>query len=140
MFERWVSEYINNWASCDTFCNHTVGTFLEMYPSYIEELKKWTGSQNRWVRRASTVSLIIPAKKGLFKEDIFEIAEKLLLDTDDLVQKGYGWMLKSLSVKYEEDVYSYVLSKRAVMPRTALRYAIEKMPKEMKQEAMKKVF
>lgn len=136
MFERWVNEYVTNWASCDTLCNHTVGTFLEMYPLHIEKLKDWTKSQNRWVRRASAVSLIIPARKGLFKEDIFEIADNLLLDTDDLVQKGYGWMLKSLCTKYEDDVYQYVLSKRDIMPRTALRYAIEKMPKAMKQEAM----
>ena len=91
---------------------------------------------NRWVRRASAVSLIIQARKGLFKEDIFEIADNLLMDTDDLVQKGYGWMLKSLCTKYEDDVYQYVLSKRDIMPRTALRYAIEKMPKDRKQEAM----
>lgn len=136
VFERWVNEYVTNWASCDTLCNHTIGTFLEMYPSSIEKLKEWTKSQNRWVRRAVAVSLIVPAKKGLFKEDIFEIADSLLLDTDDLVQKGYGWMLKSLCTKYEDDVYQYVLSKRDVMPRTALRYAIEKMPKPMKQEAM----
>lgn len=138
VFEKWVNTYVSNWASCDTFCNHTVGTFLERYPSYIEKLKEWTKSSNRWVRRASAVSLIIPAKKGLFKEDIFEIADKLLLDTDDLVQKGYGWMLKSLSAYYEEDVYRYVLNKRDIMPRTSLRYAIEKMPKEKRQEAMKK--
>ncbi|MDD2287183.1 MAG: DNA alkylation repair protein [Paludibacter sp.] len=136
MFERWVNEYVTNWASCDTLCNHTIGTFLEMYPLHIEKLKDWTKFQNRWVRRASAVSLIIPARKGLFKEDIFEIADNLLLDTDDLVQKGYGWMLKSLCTKYEDDVYQYVLSKRDIMPRTALRYAIEKMPKAMKQEAM----
>lgn len=138
VFERWLNEYVSNWAACDTFCNHTVGTFVEMYPGYIEKLKEWTQSANRWVRRAAAVSLIIPAKKGLFKEDIFEIADKLLLDTDDLVQKGYGWMLKSFCHNYEEDVYRYVLSKREIMPRTALRYAIEKMPKEMRQEAMKK--
>jgi 3-methyladenine DNA glycosylase AlkD len=138
VFERWVNKYVCNWASCDTLCNHTIGTFLEMYPAYIEKLKEWTGSENRWVRRASAVSLIIPAKKGLFKEDIFQIADKLLLDTDDLVQKGYGWMLKSACNNYEEDVYRYVLSKRDIMPRTALRYAIEKMPEEKKKEAMKK--
>ncbi len=61
-----------------------------------------------------------------------------MLDNDDLVQKGYGWMLKTLCNNYEEEVYQYVLSKREIMPRTALRYAIEKMPPEMKQEAMKK--
>jgi len=136
LFEKWINEYVTNWASCDTLCNHTVGTFLEMYPLYIERLKDWTKSQNRWVRRASAVSLIIPAKNGLFKEEIFEIADNLLLDADDLVQKGYGWMLKSLCTKHEDDVYRYVLSKKDIMPRTALRYAIEKMPTARKQEAM----
>ena len=136
LFERWVNEYVTNWASCDTLCNHTIGTFLERYPLYIEKMKDWTKSTNRWVRRASAVSLIIPAKRGLFKEDIFEIADHLLKDTDDLVQKGYGWMLKSLCAKYEDDVYQFVLSKRDIMPRTALRYAIEKMPMARKQEAM----
>ena len=134
VFESWVNTYVSNWASCDTFCNHTVGTFLEKYPSYVEKLKEWTNSQNRWVRRASAVSLIIPAKEGLFKKDIFEIADKLLLDTDDLVQKGYGRMRKSLSTDYEEDVFRYVLEKRDIISRTSLRYAIEKMPKEKGQE------
>ncbi|MDD4802918.1 MAG: DNA alkylation repair protein [Syntrophomonas sp.] len=138
VFARWVNEYVSNWASCDTLCNHTVGTFLEMYPLYIEKLKEWTQSPNRWDRRASAVSLIIPAKKGLFKKEIFEIADTLLLDADDLVQKGYGWMLKSLGTNYEDDVYEYVLKKRDIMPRTALRYAIEKMPQARKQEAMKR--
>jgi 3-methyladenine DNA glycosylase AlkD len=138
VFEKWVNQYVGNWASCDTLCNHSIGTLIEMYPTYIEKLKEWTGSKNRWVRRASAVSLIVPAKKGLFKEDIFEIADKLLLDADDLVQKGYGWMLKSLCNNYEDDVYRYVLNNRTIMPRTALRYAIEKMPKDKKQEAMKR--
>ena len=138
-FERWVNEYVSNWASCDTLCNHSIGSFLMRYPQYIENIKGWTSSKNRWVKRASAVSLIIPARKGLFKKEIFEIADSLLLDTDDMVQKGYGWMLKSLAEAYEEDVFQYVLQKRAVMPRTALRYAIEKMPTEKRQEAMKKV-
>jgi len=138
-FERWVNEYVSNWASCDTLCNHSIGSFLMRYPQYIENIKGWTSSKNRWVKRASAVSLIIPARKGLFKKEIFEIADSLLLDTDDMVQKGYGWMLKSLAEAYEEDVFQYVLEKRAVMPRTALRYAIEKMPTEKRQEAMKKV-
>ena len=102
-------------------------------------MKEWTHSPNRWVKRASAVSFILPARKGLFKEDIFDIANNLLLDTNDMVQKGYGWMLKSLADSYEDEVFQYVLSKRAVMPRTALRYAIEKMPPDKKQEAMKRV-
>jgi len=137
-FKQWIESYVSNWASCDTFCNHTVGDFIMMYPEFLAELKTFTKSENRWVRRAAAVTLIIPAKKGLFLNDIFEIADNLLLDTDDLVQKGYGWMLKAASQAHQQEVFDYVVKNKATMPRTALRYAIEKMPKEMRQEAMKK--
>lgn len=138
IFEHWVKDYVSNWADCDTLCNHTIGTFIMMYPDYLKELKKWATSPNRWEKRASAVTLIIPARKGMFLKDIFEIADILLLDNDHLVQKGYGWMLKAASEAHQKEVYEYVISKRAIMPRTALRYAIEKMPKEMRTEAMKK--
>jgi 3-methyladenine DNA glycosylase AlkD len=138
IFEHWINNYVNNWADCDTLCNHTIGTFIMMYPEYINELKKWATSSNRWTKRASAVTLIIPARKGLFLKEIFEIADILLLDKDDLVQKGYGWMLKATSQSNLKKVFDYIISKREIMPRTALRYAIEKMPKELKIEAMKK--
>ncbi len=139
IFEAWVYKYVSNWAACDSLCNHSIGSFLEQYPSIVEDIKEWTFSKNRWVKRASAVSFILPARKGLFKRDIFEIADKLLMDTDDMVQKGYGWMLKSLADACEDEVFKYVLDHRANMPRTALRYAIEKMPDEKKREAMKRV-
>lgn len=138
MFERWVHDYLTNWADCDTLCNHTIGNFVMMYPGYIAELKKWATSSKRFVKRASAVTLIIPARKGLFLNDIFEIADILLFDKDDLVQKGYGWMLKAASEAHQKEVFNYVMSKKAVMPRTALRYAIEKMPADLRVEAMKK--
>lgn len=137
-FERWIKLYVNNWASCDTLCNHTVGDFVMMYPEFILKLKRFAHSENRWVKRAAAVSLIIPARKGLFLNDIFEIADTLLMDGDDLVQKGYGWMLKAASQAHQQFVFKYVMSKKAVMPRTALRYAIEKMPDELKKQAMLK--
>jgi 3-methyladenine DNA glycosylase AlkD len=136
--DRWVKNYVSNWAECDTLCNHSVGSFLMKYPSYIKELKKWARSQNRWVKRASAVSLIIPAKRGLFLRDIFEIADMLLLDPDDMVQKGYGWMLKAASRAHEREVFDYVMKHKKDMPRTAFRYAIEKMRPGLKKEAMKK--
>jgi len=138
VLERWVNSYVTNWASCDTLCNHTVGSFIDMYPEFLEKLKDWAKSSNRWTKRASAVSLIIPARQGRYLEDIFEIADILLLDSDDLVQKGYGWMLKAASQAHQNEVFDYVMRNKAVMPRTALRYAIEKMPKELKVEAMKR--
>ena len=109
-----------------------------MYPNYLSDLKRWARSHNRWVKRASAVSLIVPARKGMFLEDIFEIADILHADKDDMVQKGYGWMLKVASQAHQEKVFDYVISKKGTMPRTALRYAIEKMPVELKQKAMTK--
>lgn len=138
VFDKWVRNYVGNWAACDTLCNHTVGTFVMMYPEYIERLKKWAHSDNRWTKRAAAVSLIVPARKGLFRSDIFEIADTLLTDDDDMVRKGYGWMLKAAADHTQRDVFGYVMSKKDVMPRTALRYAIEKMPSEMKKQAMAK--
>ncbi|MFA5105363.1 MAG: DNA alkylation repair protein [Candidatus Micrarchaeia archaeon] len=55
-----------------------------------------------------------------------------------MVQKGYGWLLKEASRKHQKEVFDYVCAHRHEMPRTALRYAIELMPKEMRTEAMKK--
>jgi 3-methyladenine DNA glycosylase AlkD len=101
-------------------------------------LKKWAKSENRWVKRASSVTLIIPARKGLFLNDIFEIANTLLTDTDDMVQKGYGWMLKAASQAYEKEVFDFIMNNKKAMPRTALRYAIEKMSPELKSKAMEK--
>jgi 3-methyladenine DNA glycosylase AlkD len=138
IFERWVNSYVSNWASCDTFCNHSVGTLIEMYPALLSGLKKWAKSKNRWVKRASSVSLIVPARRGMFLDDIFEIADILHSDMDDMVQKGYGWMLKAASQLHQEEVFNYVFSKKATMPRTSLRYAIEKMPLELKAKAMAK--
>ncbi|AFD06161.1 putative DNA alkylation repair enzyme [Solitalea canadensis DSM 3403] len=137
-FERWINSYVSNWASCDTFCNHTVGSFIEQYPESVNKLKSWAVSDNRWMKRAAAVSLIIPARKGLFLNEIFSIADTLLHDKDDLVQKGYGWMLKAASQAHEKEVFKYVISKKTTMPRTALRYAIEKIPKELKTIAMAK--
>jgi 3-methyladenine DNA glycosylase AlkD len=138
IFEKWVDGYVNNWAACDTLCNHTVGAFIEMYPKFIANLKGWSKSENRWKKRASAVSLIIPARKGLFLPEIFEIADTLIPDPDDLVQKGYGWMLKAASKAHQTEVFDFVVFRKEIMPRTAFRYAIEKMPPERRAEAMKK--
>ena len=137
-FQRWVDKYIDNWAKCDTFCNHSVGNLIEKYPKLIDELKKWSKNENKWLRRASAVSLIVPAKKGLFLNDVFEICDILLLDKEDMVQKGYGWLLKVASNKHQKEVFNYVIKNKEVMPRTSLRYAIEKMPEKMRKKAMEK--
>ena len=138
IFEKWIHQYVHNWAVCDTFCNQSMGALLISFPEQTEMLYRWTESQNRWVRRAAAVSLIVPAKKGLFELVIFDICNELIADSDPMVQKGYGWLLKVYSQIQLEMVFSYVTRNEGRMPRTAFRYAIEKMPKSYRERAMKK--
>jgi 3-methyladenine DNA glycosylase AlkD len=137
-FKVWIERYINNWAKCDGFCNHTIGDLIQKYPESLNEVKGWAKSKNRWLKRAAAASLIVPAKKGDFMREAFEICDLLLEDEEDMVQKGYGWLLKEESRKHQKEVFDYVFKNRKVMPRTALRYAIELMPQELKRQAMKK--
>jgi len=74
-FEYWIEHHVHNWAICDNFCNNSMGAFLLKYPTYVSHLKRWAVTDNRWLQRAAAVSLIIPAKQGLFSKEILEIAE-----------------------------------------------------------------
>ena len=141
-FEIWIKQYVDSWGKGDDFCTHTIHYFVENFPETIPRIKSWAHSDNMWFRRASAVSFI--TSKGSWYigkhtlPDIFEVARILLTDKEDLVQKGYGWMLKSASAFDEQAVFDFVMENKAEMPRTALRYAIEYMPKDLKQKAMAK--
>lgn len=139
IFESWLKKYVDNWGKCDDYCTHVLGEFILQYPKYLPQLNVWAKSKNRWVRRAAAVILIYPVR---YKEDylkkVFAIADILLMDEDDLVQKGYGWMLKEAGNKYQKQVFIYVMKNKHKMPRTALRYAIEKMPQNLRQKALAK--
>jgi len=137
-FESWLEKYVNNWGACDDFCTHAFGYFVYEYPEYISDVKEWTKSDNMWKRRAAAVIMIYSIRKEKHLDDILEIADLLFYDDEDLVQKGYGWMLKEASKNYEKEVFDYIMKNKDDMPRTSLRYAIEKMPGEMREKAMEK--
>jgi 3-methyladenine DNA glycosylase AlkD len=136
VFEKWIKSYVNNWSSCDKFCNHTVGALLIGYPNSLRYLKIWAKSKHRWLKRAAAVSLIVPARQGLHTDTIFEVAGILLNDNDEFVQKGYGWLLKEASKHRQEEVFEFVMKHKQSMPRLSLRYAIEHFPPELKTLAM----
>ena len=138
VFHRWILDYLSGWGSCDDLCTHSIPYHLMKFPQFVDEYKKLVTSDNPWARRASAVTFIIPVRKELFFEHVFDISDALMHDKEDLVLKGYGWLLKEATRHYQDEVYEYVLSHRKDMPRIALRYAIEKLPKEMRTEAMKK--
>lgn len=138
VLESWLKKYVHGWGSCDDLCTHAFGAFIFQFPKYVSNVKEWAESANRWMRRASAVVMIYSIRRKQKLERIFEIADLLLTDSDVMVQKGYGWMLKESSNKYPQEIFNYVMKHKRKMPRTALRYAIEKLPPKLKKEAMKK--
>jgi 3-methyladenine DNA glycosylase AlkD len=127
LFERWIDRYVRNWAHCDGVSSWLVSGCIENDASLIPRLNGWTRSRNRWKRRAAAVSLLQEAKQGRHLEAIFRIAEALLEDPDDMVQKGVGWLLKETYPKRAREVVRFLEPRRARAPRLLLRYAAEKM-------------
>ena len=138
IFKNWIDKYLDNWAKIDSFCNHTIYELLIIFPDQLSEVISWKESKNRWMKRASTVSLILLARKGIYLEEAFQLATFLMQDGDDMVQKGYGWLLKEESRTHQKEVLDFVIKNKKIMPRTALRYAIELMPAELRKRAMEK--
>ena len=135
IFTSWLKKYVTNWGACDHICL-PLGIFISIYPEFIPKIKNWTTAKSRWVRRAAAVSMIYSVRNKKYLDSVFKIADSLLQDKDDMVQKGYGWLLKEASNVYPQEVFRYVMEHKKEMPRTALRYAIEKMPPEWKKKAM----
>ncbi|KXH76880.1 MAG: hypothetical protein AM326_06300 [Candidatus Thorarchaeota archaeon SMTZ-45] len=138
LLESWLMKHVHGWGACDDLCTHALGAFIHQFPESIQKAREWTISENRWVRRASAVCLIYSVRRKEHLEDVLATADALLIDSDIMVQKGYGWMLKEASNHYPKEIFNYVMKNRRDMPRTALRYAIEKLSPEYKAEAMKR--
>jgi 3-methyladenine DNA glycosylase AlkD len=136
ILEGWLKKHVSNWAACDTLCGGPLGEFLLRFPQFLPRVQKWARSENRWLRRASAVALILAAKREKYLSEAYKTADILLEDEDDMVQKGYGWLLKEIANKRPQEVLDFVMKRKATMPRTALRYAIEKMPPAWKKRAM----
>ncbi|MDR7855745.1 DNA alkylation repair protein [Tissierella sp.] len=137
IFERWLKEYITGWSDCDDFCTHAFGELLSQKNELFTNILEWTKDPNYCVRRAAAVVLIYPIKQNKY-EDInpFLISDSLMYDDHYLVLKGYGWMLKVLSQVERDNVINYLINNKDNMPRTAFRYALEKMDKDAKLTLM----
>lgn len=137
IFYGWLKKYVRGWGDCDDFCTHAFGELLRRYKTLFPKIKEWTKNEDFWVRRASAV-ILIPAilHKDYEGIDPLMISDLLMSDEHDLVQKGYGWMLKSLSQVDMETVTNYLINNHTQMPRTAYRYALEKYDKETRKKLM----
>ena len=136
LFEGWTKLYLSTWGGVDDYCTHTMGYYLYSFPEFVSRVREWANSENPWILRAAAVSLIYGLRRGVHLEYIFDVADAMLQDPRKYVQNGYGWMLKEATKYFQDQVFDYVMKKKDLMPRRSLRYAIEKMPQNLKAQAM----
>jgi 3-methyladenine DNA glycosylase AlkD len=128
LFERWIDRYVHNWANCDGVASWLLAASIENEPTLAECFFGWTKSPNRWKRRAAAVAFLQEAKQGRRTADILRMADKLLQDPDDMVQKGVGWLLKEAYPKKPRELRAFLQARK--VPRLILRLAAEKMTRE----------
>ncbi len=130
------TEYINNWDLVDLSAPYIVGMHLYERPRKI--LYQLAKSSSLWERRIAVVSTFYFIRQGESK-DIFAIADLLLNDQHDLIQKAVGWMLREAGKRISEAEEKCFLEPRyRKMPRTMLRYAIERFSVEDRKHFMAK--
>lgn len=128
-----ANNHCSNWATTDGLCSLVLGPLVQNHPELIEELKRWTREKNLWVRRASAVSLVISARRGKHLDEAYEIAEALFVSPEDLIHKATGWLLRDAGKTDPARLESFLLLHGPRIPRTALRYAIEKFTPEKRK-------
>jgi len=138
LFERWIDRYVNNWAHCDGLSSWLLAACIANEPALMEKLPPWTRSKNRWKRRAAAVSLLQEGKHGRNTETIFAIAGMLRDDSDDMVQKGVGWLLKETYPRRPRETVT-LLTGWPEAPRLMLRYACEKMTPADRNRVLRKL-
>ncbi|MFQ5752402.1 MAG: DNA alkylation repair protein, partial [bacterium] len=104
----------------------------------ISEIINWRHSQNLWLRRACAVSFVGLARKGEHLETVYEITESLFVDKEDLIQKAIGWLLREAGKTDPKRLTSFLLLHGSRIPRTTLRYAIEKFSEQKRKQILTK--
>lgn len=126
--------YINNWDLVDTSVGYIIGPYL--FNKDVSLLYKWVKSKNIWERRMSIIATSYFIRQGQFT-DTLQLAELLLNDRHDLIHKAVGWMLREIGNRNIK-VLTPFLDKHAIhMPRTMLRYSIEKFSPKMRAHYLK---
>ncbi len=136
-WKRWLaSDYAANWATTDAMCGMLIGLLLIRHPDLADRLRSWSRSRNLWVRRASAVGLLPGIRRRLFINQGFETALTLHPDREDLIHKAVGWLLRELSKVEPVRVEQHLLTHRGAIPRTTVRYALERFPVAAKKRLL----
>jgi 3-methyladenine DNA glycosylase AlkD len=128
---------INNWDLVDCSAPHILGNWLLAHQEERKILYKLACSKNLWERRISILSTLAFIRQKEFK-DTLKISEVLIYDKHDLIHKAVGWMLREVGKRDQKTEEEFLKKYSKIMPRTMLRYAIERFPEKKRKLYMAK--
>ncbi|HKB13343.1 MAG TPA: DNA alkylation repair protein [Vicinamibacterales bacterium] len=136
-WKRWLAgNHSANWATTDAICGALIGPLIVRHPELDSRLRAWSRDRNMWVRRASIVGLIPRARQGGSLDLVYEIAQRLHADREDLIQKAVGWALREAGKADAPRLERYLRANGPSIPRTTVRYAIERFDAETRRDLM----
>ncbi|MEK7609711.1 MAG: DNA alkylation repair protein [Patescibacteria group bacterium] len=130
------TKQINNWDLVDVTARDIVGGYLYDFNKDRKILYKLARSKNLWERRIATISTFYFIGKNDFSDSI-RIAEILLTDNHDLIHKAVGWMLREMGKRDKKELIKFLKKHAREMPRTMLRYSIERLNLREKEKYMR---
>ena len=128
------SKYINNWDLVDLSAPQIVGQYL--LDKERDTLYKLTESELLWDNRIAIVSTLTFIRNNDL-DDTYKLSLKMMNHKHDLMHKSIGWMLREAGKRDEKRLYDFVMEHKSIMPRTMLRYSIEKFAPDIRKELMK---
>jgi 3-methyladenine DNA glycosylase AlkD len=138
LFETWLPR-IRSWSDHDGLVHYLIAPMIAAKPSRTRSVFRWAKSRNRWYRRAACVALIQGTRRKMFSQEVRSLGELLLLDEDDMVQKGLGWLLRETAKADAKRTVPFLMSIRQRAPRLVLRTACETLPAATRKRILAKV-
>lgn len=134
---RWLAAgRLDNWAMTDLLCMEVLDPLLRRQPQLAQRMRPWTRARSLWLRRAAAAALTGPARHGLALDEAYRTARALRGDSEDLIHKATGGMLREAGRTDRPRLEQWLRKNGHTLPRTALRYAIERFPEPKRRRLL----
>ena len=135
LFEKWLDR-ISSWADHDGLVHYLVAPMIAAKPARKTFPFRWAKSPKRWHRRAACFALIQGTRQKLFFPEVVRLSNALLIDEDDMVQKGLGWLLRETAKADPKRTVPYLMKIRGRAPRLVLRTACETLTPAIRKKIL----
>jgi 3-methyladenine DNA glycosylase AlkD len=135
LFESWLDR-ISSWADHDGLVHSLIAPMVAAKAARTKSVFRWAKSPDRWHRRAACVALIRGTRAKMFFPEIVKLSDSLLVDKDDMVEKGLGWLLRETAKFDAKRTMPYLMKIRGRAPRLVLRTACETLPAGAKRRIL----